>query len=68
MLGVQKFSPNGSLQVPHVIEDDLTHAPHSGVSSVDKQVTGVGEETGTNCRASVELAELCASLTVPESG
>ena len=67
-LGVRKFSPNGSLQVSHVIEDYFTHAPHSGVSGVDKHVTGVGKEAGTDCRASIKLAELCPSLTVPESG
>ena len=37
-LGVHKFTSYGSLQAPHIIEDNFTHAPHSGVSGVDKQV------------------------------
>ena len=44
-LGVHKFSPNGSLQVPHVIEDNFTHAAHSGVSGVHKQVTKHSKDT-----------------------
>ena len=59
-------SPHGSLKIPDVIEIDLTHTAHGGVSSVDKQVTGVREHARPDGRTGFKLAQRGARLAVPQ--